>query len=183
MNIEQHQTLARDVSPSTPRINGLYSVCQAADVKWVGKRGNQIGFVVRLICIFDIAPDDRTENGEKSASAAARRRVIEIESSLTQIRRRARFGAEIGFLTALEESASLPLFGWQAADKVPNGQKSTFFTGMGQFGSNLEELPARSSRLARALEKLLVSAPQGTKYGEHVREGQRGDKVSWSVVV
>ena len=112
MNIEQHQTLARDVSPSTPRINGLYSVCsvcQAADVKWVGKRGNQIGFVVRLICIFDIAPDDRTEIGEKSASAAARGRVIEIESSLTQIRRRARFGAEIGFLTALEESASLPL--------------------------------------------------------------------------
>ena len=54
---------------------------------------------------------------------------------------------------------------------------------MGQFGSNLEELPARSSRLARALEKLLVSAPQGTKYGEHLREGQRGDKVSWSVVV
>ena len=83
MNIEQHQTLARDVSPSTPRINGLYSVCsvcQAADVKWVGKRGNQIGFVVRLICIFDIAPDDRTEIGEKSASAAVRRRVIEIES-------------------------------------------------------------------------------------------------------
>ena len=112
MNIEQHQALARDVSPSTPRINGLYSVCsvcQAADVKWVGKRGNQIGFVVRLICIFDIAPDDRTEIGEKSASAAARRRVIEIESSLTQIRRRARFGAEIGFLTALEESASLSL--------------------------------------------------------------------------
>ena len=56
-----------------------------------------------------------------------------------------RFGAEIGFLEGKEDALS-PI------DKVPNGQKSTFFTGMGQFGFSLEE-----ELLARALEKLLVS--------------------------
>ena len=49
-------------------------------------------------------------------------RVIEIESSLTRESAvEERFRAEIAPRTF-------------SLDKVPNGQKSTFFTGMGQFG-------------------------------------------------
>ena len=92
--------------------------------KWVGKKADQIGFVLRSFGSFAylISP---LKIGRKTVETDGRTgNRIEIESSLTrESAEEERFRAEIG-----------PPPRTFSLDKVPNGQKSTFFTGMEQFG-------------------------------------------------